>query len=124
MPLSRKTHKMGKRLYKEKLIQSLKEEYELIPICPEQMGGLPTPRPPCFTTWYNETPVVEQRGLVNGERKFWTKEYVHGAEWCLWLAKELGATKAFLLKNSPACDPSNGVLGRTLQKNGIEVKGI
>ena len=27
-------------------ILALKERHELIPVCPEQLGGLPTPRPP------------------------------------------------------------------------------
>ena len=27
-------------------LEALMERYELIPVCPEQLGGLPTPRPP------------------------------------------------------------------------------
>lgn len=26
---------------------TLRREHELVPVCPEQLGGLPTPRPPC-----------------------------------------------------------------------------
>jgi len=119
-----KTHKMGHRLYKEKLVQKLKEEYELIPVCPEQMGGLSTPRPPCFTTWAEDGPVVEVRGLQNGQRVFKTEEYQKGADWCLWMAQIFGAQKAFLLKESPACDPVNGVLGRKLREHGLDVRGV
>jgi uncharacterized protein YbbK (DUF523 family) len=119
-----KTHKLGRRLYKERLVAKLREDYELVPVCPEQMGGLPTPRPACFTTWTEDGPVVEQRGLKDGRRIFWTREYTQGAEWCLWVAQIFGAKKAFLLKQSPACDPENGILGRKLRENGLTVRGI
>ena len=118
------THKMGRRLYKEGLVARLREKYELVPVCPEIMGGLPTPRPPCFTTWEGESLVVEQRGLEDGSRIFWTAEYVRGAEWVVWLAEEWGVEKAFLLRKSPACDPQNGVAGRALRRAGISVTGI
>jgi hypothetical protein len=49
------THKMGQRLYKEKKVAKLKSDYNLIPICPEIMGGLPTPRCPCKVTWDRDT---------------------------------------------------------------------
>ena len=29
----------------------LRERYRLIPVCPEQMGGLPTPRVPSSKRW-------------------------------------------------------------------------
>ena len=32
----------GKR--REELIRKLKERYVLVPVCPEQLGGMPTPR--------------------------------------------------------------------------------
>lgn len=119
------THKMGRRLYKEKKVAKLREKYELLPICPEIMGGLPTPRPACFTTWDdNGNPIVEVRGLKNGKREFRTEEYIRGSNWVLWLCREFGVKVAYLMKDSPACDADNGVCGRLLRTNNIIVRKL
>lgn len=126
------THKMGYRLYRAKLVQKLKDEYELIPICPEQLGGLPVPRCPCAVTWETNNadigpePVVKNR---NTGECVWsgvdlTNAYKAGAEWSVWMAEVFGAKKAFMLKQSPACDPQTGVAARALAKAGIYVKGV
>ena len=121
-----KTHKMGYRLYREKLVQKLKEEYELIPVCPELMGGLPTPRCPCQVTWDGDNPTVTNRntGAILEHGVNLTEAYQAGATWACWMADVFGAKKAFMLKQSPACDPSNGVAARALAAHGVYVKGV
>jgi len=121
-----KTHKMGYRLYREKLVQKLREDYELIPICPEQMGGLPVPRCPCQVTWNDDKPLVTNRntGAILEHGVNLTAAYQAGAEWSVWMADVFGAKKAFMLKQSPACDPSNGVAARALAAHGVQVKGV
>ena len=120
------THKMGHRLYKEKLVQELKEKYELIPFCPEQLGGLPVPRCACAVSWDGDIPHVVERGTGKPDYRGLdlTSAYVEGARWSVWLAEVFGAEKAFTLKQSPACDPSNGTAARALKKAGLYVKGI
>jgi uncharacterized protein YbbK (DUF523 family) len=120
------THKMGYRLYREKLIAKLKEKYNIIPVCPEIMGGLPTPRCPCEVTWDSDTPHVTNRktGETAFEGKDLTEAYQKGAEWTLWMATVFNCKKAYMLKTSPACDPKDGVAGRLLTENGITVRGV
>ena len=104
----------------------LASKYELIPICPEVMGGLPTPRKP---------------SEINGERVIMvdgtdvTAEYKKGAEIALALAQEHGCKTAILKSLSPSCGKGliydgtytktvvngNGVTAELLMKNGIAV---
>lgn len=120
------THKMGQRLIKEKKVAELKLKYNVIPVCPEIMGGLPTPRCACQVTWSDEEPFVTNR--KTDEKEFegadLTEAYKRGAEWTLWMAKLFNCKKAYMLKQSPACDPKEGVAARLLNLNGIHVVGL
>lgn len=120
------THKMGQRLIKEKKLSELKSKYNVVPVCPEIMGGLPTPRCACQVTWSDEEPFVTNR--KTGEKEFegadLTEAYKRGAEWTLWMAKLFNCKKAYMLKQSPACDPKEGVAARLLNLNGIHVVGL
>lgn len=120
------THKMGQRLIKEKKLSELKSKYNVIPVCPEIMGGLPTPRCACQVTWSDEEPSVTNRktGEKEFEGKDLTEAYKRGAEWTLWIAKLFNCKKAYMLKLSPACDPKEGVAARLLNLNGIHVVGL
>ena len=73
---------------------ALMEQYHLIPICPEQLGGLPTPRTP-----------AERRGerVVTRDGRDVTAEYRRGAEETLHLARLYGCTAAVLKEKSPSC---------------------
>ena len=107
----------------------LKERHTVIPICPEVMGGLPTPRP--------ASEIQADGRLVNILGKDVTAEYHQGAEAVLALAREHGATVAILKEKSPACGKGrvydgsftgtlrdgNGVCAELLLQNGIRVLG-
>lgn len=111
----------------EKIID-LKEKYNLIPICPEIMGGLPTPRMPAEI---KDGRVKTENGIDV------TEEYKKGADEALKLARLFGCKKAILKENSPSCGRGkiyNGEFTRTLKdgngitaelfiKNGIDVFG-
>ena len=111
----------------EKII-NLKEKYNLIPICPEIMGGLPTPR---MSAEIKEGRVKTENGIDV------TEEYKKGAEEALKLTKLFGCKRAILKENSPSCGCGkiyNGEFTRTLKegngitaelfiKNGIDVFG-
>lgn len=107
-------------------IIALKHKHNLIPICPEQLGGLPTPRNP-----------VE---IINGKAKDkqgkdFTKEFTGGAMETLQLAKTLDCKLAILKSNSPSCGNKNvydgtfegklidgqGFTAKILMDQGIEV---
>lgn len=97
----------------EKIID-LKEKYNLIPICPEIMGGLPTPRMPAEI---KDGRVKTENGIDV------TEEYKKGADEAIKLAKLFGCKKAILKENSPSCGCGkiyNGEFTRTLKDgNGI-----
>ena len=106
----------------------LKEKYEFVPVCPEVLGGLKTPRCP-----------AERVGdkVLTKEGKDVTKEYTHGAELALEIATENGCTIAVLKEKSPSCGcgeiydgtfskaltDGDGVTAGLLKKNGIKVIG-
>ena len=83
----------GKDSYMEK-IEELKKKAIVIPLCPEQMGGLPTPRFP--------SEIVDGK-LINNQGIDVTKEYMRGAKATLDLALDMGVQYALLKKKSPSC---------------------
>lgn len=107
-------------------IDEFLKDYEVIPICPEIMGGLPTPRCP-----------AEKVGdkVLTQEGKDVTEEYTKGAKECLFLAQKYGVKKALLKRRSPSCGygeiydgtfshtrtNGNGVTADLFEKNGIEI---
>lgn len=109
-------------------IEKLIESYNLIPVCPEQLGGLPTPRIPAERV---KDRIITQVGVDV------TKEYQIGAEEALEIAKLYNCKKAILKEKSPSCGcgkiyagtfsrnliVGNGVTADLLLKNGIEVFG-
>ncbi len=65
-----------------------------LPICPEQLGGLPTPRPPVEITG----------GLaINNKGQDVTAQFIKGAEQCLYLAGLFPVKAAILKERSPSC---------------------
>lgn len=109
----------------EKVLDYIKD-YEVIPVCPEIMGGLSTPRPPS-----------ERIGdkVLNNQGIDVTNEYTKGANETLKLAKLFNVKKALLKAKSPSCGKGqiydgtfkgvlvtgNGVTVGLLESNGIEV---
>ena len=111
---------------KNEAVCALAEEFELIPICPEALGGLPTPRTPS-----------ERRGerVVMRDGRDVTAEYRRGAETALEIARREGVSAAVLKERSPSCGsgeiydgtftgalvPGDGVTAELLRANGISV---
>lgn len=100
----------------------------LVPVCPEILGGLPTPRTP--SEWQGERVVSKTGADV-------TAAYQKGAEEALRLARLFGCRKALLKERSPSCGrgqiydgsfsgrliPGDGVTARLLEQEGIAVFG-
>jgi uncharacterized protein YbbK (DUF523 family) len=75
-------------------LQALRARYDLIPVCPEVLGGLPTPRTPSER---QGSRVVMKTGADV------TKEYRRGAEAALQAARENHVCAAVLKERSPSC---------------------
>ena len=109
-------------------IKALYEEGRALPVCPEMLGGLTTPRTPCE--------IINGR-VVSSDGEDRTNEYLLGSQRVLELCKKHGIKKAVLKQNSPSCGSSHiydgtfsgtliegeGCLTALLRKNGIEVTG-
>jgi len=106
-------YRMGHRIGHPGRIEQLRKRYNILPLCPEQLGGLPTPRSPCRVT--KENKVIDAYGIDR------TSEYDHGAEEVLRLCRLFAVIRAYLLKDSPACGKNYGILAKLLAKNGIVV---
>lgn len=109
---------------------------EVLPVCPEQLGGLPTPRIPCEICIGTGAEVLDGECRVfTSLREDVTDHLVKGAYETLKLAKACGVNRAILKSKSPSCgcgkiyDGSfsgslivgNGVTAELLLRNGIEV---
>ena len=119
----------GGNNYNQKIFDLVKEG-KAIPICPEQLGGLNTPRKPV------ELKVINgKRYAIDNEGNDLTENFERGALEVLNLAKTLNINKAILQPRSPSCGVNkiysgnfdnklvdgNGILAELLKKNGIDV---
>jgi len=108
----------------------------VVPVCPEQLGGLPTPRPRAEITTGGGLDVIESRARVFAETGVdVTEEFLKGAAATLRIARLTGAREACLKEKSPSCGSSvicrgservqgMGVTAALLIKEGIIVKGF
>lgn len=95
-----------------------------IPVCPEQLGGLPTPRCPADIIDGNGGDVLDGRArvLCDDGREV-TEPFIRGAEMVVAIARKQRADRIFLKARSPSCGVSKlGVTAALLQRNGFEVK--
>lgn len=111
---------------KEQVLKLVGKE-NLIPICPEQLGGLTTPR--------IEAEIQSGNKVVNKKGEDVTKQFQKGAKETLKIAKILNIEKAILKQRSPSCGcgqiydgtftgkviEGDGVTTKLLKENGIEV---
>lgn len=115
----------GDNCRNEKVL-ALKEKHTLVPVCPEVLGGLPTPRAP--------GEIVGGKVLTpfGGDV---TAEYNLGAQKALEIALQRGAELCIFKSKSPSCGkgmiydgtfsgrliPGSGVTASLMEKNGIKV---
>ena len=91
-------------------------------VCPEQLGGLPTPRIPSEIIGessnilnYNNGSVIDKNGNDV------TPQFVKGAKETLQIAKKLNIKKAILKDGSPSCGVNYIYDGNF---NGTKIKGM
>ena len=98
-------------------------EGKAVLVCPEQLGGLPTPRNPVELN-NTASEVINGNGkAISNQGEDVTKQFLDGAYETLKIARELGATRAILKEGSPSCG-SNFVYDGTFTGNKIKGKGI
>ncbi len=105
----------------------------VVPVCPEQLGGLPTPRAASYITEGDGADVLSGKSrLKNEEGEDVTGQFLLGAKEVARLAQMWGIKKAYLKSKSPSCGlgvtqgpegeiPGNGVCAELLRQMGIEV---
>lgn len=104
--------------------------------CPEELGGLPTPRAASTIVAGGGQDVLDGRARVRTtDGTDVTAMFVSGAESTLALAREAGTTRAYLKQSSPSCGrgetnmegrraPGDGVTAALLARAGIEIVAI
>ena len=118
----------GGNNYSEKVTQYIKG-HEIIPVCPEVAGGLPTPRATCE---------IVNGVILNKDGESKDKEFRDGAELCLQKALEESVDLVILQSRSPSCGvkqvydgsfsgkliDGHGVFAELLIQNGINVLDV
>ena len=118
----------GGNNYNEKLARFL-EGHEVVGVCPEVLGGLPTPRP---------TSEIVDGVVRHKDGTSVDKEFRKGAEVSLKIVKETGAELVILQSRSPSCGigtiydgtfsktliSGDGVFVKLLKENGIRVMDV
>ena len=119
----------GKEKADERVLRLLeRDDIQLVPVCPEQLGGMETPRLPS-----------ERRGetVVNSAGKDVTGHYEKGAAQALKTARLYGCKAAILKERSPSCGcgqiydgtftrtliPGDGITAELFREQGIRVYG-
>lgn len=104
----------------------LNKYFDLVPFCPECVGGLPTPRP---------RSEIKGSQVVNENGKLVTREFEKGAQKALEVCSFLGITRAILKEDSPSCGvhfvhdgffrnrkiEGQGITAALLKRHGIDV---
>ena len=116
----------------EEIVQKA-QEIQFIPICPEQLGGLSTPRAPSYIVKGDGKGVLSGNArVINSLGKDVTEAFIKGARASLKLAQLTGATKAIVKDKSPSCGLNTpycdtdtgyglGVTASLLLKSGITI---
>jgi len=107
---------------RDALLERLKKKYVLVPVCPEQLGGMPTPRSGEYLQGGTGADVLDGRlRIIDTETgRDLTDFHVNGSRYTLEIAETVGARRAYLKGGSPCCD-REGVTGELLRRAGIKV---
>ena len=125
----------GRSKANESLISSLKNTHT-IPFCPEQLGGLPTPRYRAWITQGDGRDVLEGRSrVINEVDADVTAQFIKGTTETERLVTLFNIKKAYLKSKSPSCGvgkiyhnknlvTGNGVCATMLLQKNIELISI
>lgn len=110
-------------------IKIMFDKGEAIAVCPEELGGLPTPRTP--------SEIIGDK-VMSKTGSDVTEAYLTGAQISLEKAIEIGATEAYLKSKSPMCGcdkiydgsfsgklvEGDGIFTKLLKARGIKVHSV
>ena len=107
-----------------------------LPVCPEELGGLPTPRPAAeIESGDGEDVLAGIAVVVTEEGRDVTRNFIEGAGAALEKAQANGAKRAILKEKSPSCGVTlikrkgevvegAGVFAALLKKEGFRISGL
>ncbi len=107
-----------------------------VPFCPEEHGGLGTPRPPAWIEKTSAADVLDGKDrVVTDAGKDVTAQFLAGARGALEVCRLHGIRTAFLKERSPSCGSCKthiahgladgpGVTAELLARNGIDVRPV
>ena len=96
-----------------------RKDISFVPVCPEQLGGLPTPRPPAQFSGGDGRDVLKGRArVIDAGGADVTDAFIEGARQTLKIARIVGARWAVFKDHSPSCAT------RRVWKDGEQVAGI
>jgi uncharacterized protein YbbK (DUF523 family) len=119
-------------------LRAAAEAGEMVPVCPERLGGLPAPRGAAEIVRGTAEDVLDGKARVmDCYGQDVTGPFVTGAQEVLALAMALRVDRAILKEHSPSCGSSSGydgtftrakvagegVCAALLRRNGIKVEG-
>ena len=126
----------GHNKYKNDRAIELSRVETLIPVCPEQLGGLATPRAPQEIQGGTGEDVLDGKcKVLNKNRENVTKEFIRGAEETLKIVRQLNIKEFIGKSKSPSCGcgqiydgtfsgrliDGDGVTTALLRRNGIRI---
>jgi uncharacterized protein YbbK (DUF523 family) len=112
---------------------NLAKDSRISAFCPEQMGGLPTPRPPANIEGGDGRDVLDNRAIVKNDKgDNVTHQFIKGAKEALKLARLTGSYIALTKDKSPSCGLSTpycdkeegrgiGVTAALFEREGIKI---
>lgn len=132
--LGLRTRYDGSDNYSEPLVDFLAEHnITPIPVCPEQLAGLPTPRSKCwFRSGDGKSALAQQGCLCDEQGNDVTARFIDGARQTLKIAQMTKCQVAILQQRSPSCGsqsvylnqeltPGMGITAALLEEHGIKV---
>ncbi|WP_417909179.1 DUF523 domain-containing protein [Candidatus Electronema sp. PJ] len=102
---------------------TLLQNLHYIPVCPEQLGGLATPRVPANLTGSGEQVLAGCATVITQEGTDVSQQFIAGAKAVLQIAQMQKIQLALLKAKSPSCGlkPQVGVTAALLLQHGIQV---
>ncbi len=108
-----KTRYDGESAFTARILEMCRER-PCLPLCPEQLGGLPTPREAAFLTDGAGAEVLDgsARLIWRPSGRDVTAAFVRGARETAALVEALGIREAYLKTRSPSCGIGEVAVGR------------
>ena len=107
----------------DEVVEYLRDKQFII-ICPEQLGGMSTPREPSEIVRLDGEAVIKgQTSVINNKRLDVTRKFKQGAQESLKIAQIYNCKEAILKEGSPSCG-SNYIYDGTFSGKKIDGVGV